>query len=172
MVRYRYKADYVKHDHELRRHLPLLVDLTDGNQDVELQSKFLYDIKKRLPGFELLNQINWKHVKEEATNQSRNLVMTNGYGVFALIVIKSIKKNAHRSSKKASLLVKARQIKQQYVDTYKDLASFIVIIGGIFTNEKGGTLEFINDTDEQIASAVNCWQPVERASYIGNLPHF
>ncbi|CAB4388221.1 unnamed protein product [Rhizophagus irregularis] len=166
LVRYRYKADYAKHDHELRRHLPLLVDLTDENQDVELQSKFLYDIKKWLPGFELLNQINWKHKKEEAANQSRNLVMTNGYGVFALIVTKSIMKNAQRSSEKANLLVKARQIKQQYVDTYKDLASFIVIIGAIFTNEKGGTLEFINDTDEQIASAVNWWKPVKRAPYI------
>lgn len=95
--------------------------------------------------------------------------MTNGYGVFALIVIKSIKKNFKRSSKKANLLVKARQIKQQYVDTYKDLASFI---GAIFTNEEGGTLEFINNTDRQIASAVNRWRPVERAPYIGNISHF
>ncbi|GBC32402.2 hypothetical protein GLOIN_2v1706687 [Rhizophagus irregularis DAOM 181602=DAOM 197198] len=166
LVRYRYKADYAKHDHELRRCLPLLVDLTDENQDVELQSKFLSDIKKWFPGFELLNQINWKHEKEEAANQSKNLVMTNGYGVFALIVIKFIKKNFKRSSKKANLLVKARQIKQQYVDTYKDLASFIVIIGAIFTNEEGGTLEFINNTDRQIASAVNRWRPVERAPYI------
>ncbi|RGB36930.1 hypothetical protein C1646_696101 [Rhizophagus diaphanus] len=166
LVRYRYKADYAKHDHELRRHLPLLVDLTDENQDVELQSKFLYDIKKWLPGFELLNQINWKHEKEKAANQNRNLVMTNGYGAFALIVFKSIKKNAKRSSIKANLLVKARQIKQQYVDTYKDLASFIVIIGAIFTNKEGGTLEFINNTDRQIASAVNSWRPVKRAPYI------
>lgn len=98
--------------------------------------------------------------------------MTNGYGVFALIVFKFIKKNVQRSSNKVNLLEKVRQIKQQYVDTYKDIASFIVMIGAIFTNEKGGTLEFINDTDKQIASAVDCWRPVERAPYIGNLPYF
>lgn len=54
LVRYRYKADYAKHDHELRRCLPLLVDLTDENQDVELQSKFLSDIKKMVSWFRII----------------------------------------------------------------------------------------------------------------------
>ncbi|RIA96448.1 hypothetical protein C1645_754744 [Glomus cerebriforme] len=166
LVRYRYKADYAKHDHELRSHLPLLVDLTDENQDAELQSKFLYDTKKWLPGFELLNQVNWKSEKEESTNQYKNLVMTNGYGVFALIVFKFIKKNAKRPSQKASLLEKARQIKQLYVNACKDIVSVIMIVGAVFTNEKGGTLEFINDMDEKIASWVDYRRPVERAPYI------
>ena len=78
LVRYRYKADYAKHDHELRNYLSLLVDLTDENQDAELQSKFLYDTEKWLPGFELLNRVNWKSEKEESANQRKNLVMTNG----------------------------------------------------------------------------------------------
>ncbi|CAG8682017.1 9921_t:CDS:2, partial [Ambispora leptoticha] len=170
LVRYRYKADYAKHDHELRSHLPLL--LTDENQDAEYNKNFCTTQKKWLTGFRNIESSQLEIRKGNIANQCKNLVMTNGYGVFALIVFKFIKNYAKRSSQKVRLLKQARQTKQLYVNAYKDIVSVVVIFGAIFTNEKGGTLEFMNYMDKRIASAVNYCRPVERAPYIGNLPRF
>ncbi|CAG8722391.1 2135_t:CDS:1, partial [Ambispora leptoticha] len=134
---------------------PRFRSTANNAQEAEWQEIFLNNTDKYLPGFKYLWEVEWEPVPGRPDLGQNDLIMTNGYGVFAVVEVKLIyDEDAVDNKRIRKVTEQARKYKDCFIKENMNNCKVLAVIGVTFTNQKNGTVRFLEEYDSLIANAI------------------
>ncbi|CAG8569499.1 9619_t:CDS:2 [Ambispora gerdemannii] len=148
---------------------PLSKLTANSAQEAEWQEIFLNNTEIYLPGFKYLWEFEWEPVPGRPDLGKNDLIMTDGYGIFAVVEVKLIHNDDDVINNKRIKKVteQARKYKDWFIKENKGNSKVLGVIGVSFTNQKNGTVQFLEEYDLSVASAIA--NKLETENYFNNI---
>ncbi|CAG8754410.1 16494_t:CDS:2, partial [Acaulospora morrowiae] len=123
-----------------------------NQNEYNLKSEFINNVKTLLPGFENLFAFDWLTVDGQQQHGQGHLIFISNVGVLAVVEVKYIVPNATRDVREQSQMQVRERTKRIKIEAAKKFK--MVTIGVTFTNDGEYPIRFVNSIDRNIAFAV------------------
>ncbi|CAG8481475.1 5345_t:CDS:2 [Ambispora gerdemannii] len=145
----------IERDTLKRTNWPLFKLTTNNIQEAEWQEIFLNNTKKYLPGFEYLWEFEWEPIPGRPDCGQNDLIMTDGYGIFAVVEVKLIYNDDAVDNKRIRKVTEqTRKYKDCFIKDNENNYNVLAVIGVSFTDQKDGTVRFLEEYDLLVAGAI------------------